>query len=344
MPPHPEKQPPTKESEKEAPIAHFSAGTQTDPPRVQVFFGHKNPLSNFYPSPITQVVDGKEVQFRSVEEALTFMLAHKFGHEDVAKRVWNSRHAGEAKKILSDLSDKLFENRELSVEARELHEKFETTKKTLVNDLVKSKADSCRAFRNALRQSGSKILVHSTYPRHAGKRQSVFESGLHHSDPKNYSFDPLQYPTRNLLGQFMMTLRANLKDESDYGPDTVVVARSQPPPAEAPSSAAGCQGGIGDVSVPRKPESIFCINGACFFCGLQGHNFEQCKKLRPVTCYCCSRRGHVQRVCPRRGTRPKNFSHGSGNYFAARNDGTDFPPLPRVFHRSRNARTPLISP
>ncbi len=70
-----------------------------------------------------------------MEEALGYLLAKEFNFHDAAKNIFESEHAGAAKKILGKLSDDLFAKRLSNPDAANLYSKFEERKKALVFEL-----------------------------------------------------------------------------------------------------------------------------------------------------------------------------------------------------------------
>jgi hypothetical protein len=86
--------------------------------------------------------------------------------------------------------------------------------------LLELKFEQCRVFRDALRETGNAILLHSTY-----QSDAMWATGLHHRDVQEHvrCLSSDCFPGENLHGVLLMELRSKYFGSST---DAVVVPRS----------------------------------------------------------------------------------------------------------------------
>ena len=159
---------------------------------ILAFKSYEHPLSNHFPCEL-EVFDNK---FKSVEEAYFWRMSLEMGKPDLAKKIHESRHAGEAKKISKDIADDL------------TRLQWETDNVDIMEHLLAVKAKQCERFNECLMETQDSVLAEATPSRFWGTGLSMFVT-------KNCSES--YWPGQNMLGALLMDLRTEIltrKDES----------------------------------------------------------------------------------------------------------------------------------
>ena len=101
--------------------------------------GHTEPLSNFYRTKF----EWRREKFHSVEQAFQYEKAMRHKANEIAGKIWRSKHAGIANKIGRDVR---------------IHRQWDTDKEFLMVDLLRAKAEQCQEFREKLIESGDRVI------------------------------------------------------------------------------------------------------------------------------------------------------------------------------------------
>ena len=156
---------------------------------ILAFRGYQHPLSNHFLTPIIAFDQDKE--FKSVEHAFFWKMAHDLGHSELASQIRDAKHAGIVKRLSKDMT-----------EAE--REKWEDENTEVMIDLLDIKAQSCKAFRNCLIENQSKIIAEAT-------PNSRWATGL--SAYVSERTKPEYWPGRNILGMMMMDITGEQLEE-----------------------------------------------------------------------------------------------------------------------------------
>ena len=129
-------------------------------------------------------IEYNEKLFNSVEQAYQYTQANTLGCTDVAGKIMDAPNGREAMNSAKELPPS---------------NTWDIVKLDVMKELVQIKMDSCQAFRDALLESGNKILAEAT-------RDSFYGSGL--TPDLTRCTSPSNYPGQNELGKLMMELRS----------------------------------------------------------------------------------------------------------------------------------------
>ena len=152
---------------------------------ILAFKSYEHPLSNHFPCEL-EVFDKK---FKNVEEAYFWRMSSEMGNQDLAKRILESRHAGEAKRLSKEIADDL------------TRLKWEKENVDIMEHLLAAKASQCKRFCECLMESKETVLAEATPSKFWGTGLSIFVT-------KNCSESC--WPGQNMLGALLMELRAKL--------------------------------------------------------------------------------------------------------------------------------------
>ena len=162
---------------------------------ILAFKSYEHPLSNHFPCEL-EVFNEK---FKNVEEAYFWRMSSGMGNQDLAKRILESRHAGEAKRLSKEIADDL------------TRLKWEKENVGIMEHLLAAKAGQCKRFLECLMESKESVLAEATPSKFWGTGLSIFVT-------KNCSESC--WPGQNMLGALLMELRAKLilkKDKESNG-------------------------------------------------------------------------------------------------------------------------------
>ena len=217
-----------------------------------IFFnGEKNPLSNLHHTPIT--IWG--MSFHSTEQAYQYRKSIELNQNDIAKEIRSTPSSHEAMKIAKKIKT---------------DDRWQEIKINVMDQLLRTKADQCEAFKQALNSTGRKLLVENTSHDFWGRGKS--DDGL------------------NMLGRLLMTLR-----------DTTMTTRNKNIPAENqqiwpqnrildeyPSDLVYRRNQHHQEKMPAKRNTRM----ACWYCGENNHMHLQCRHGKPIQCHECGDDGH----------------------------------------------------
>jgi predicted NAD-dependent protein-ADP-ribosyltransferase YbiA (DUF1768 family) len=147
--------------------------------------GAIDPLSNFFPFDM----DCDGIHSKSVEHVLQFVRAADCGKLTLARQIWNAADAPEVKRLVK--RNPLPSRPEFDI--------------PLMRHLLEIKFEQCTLFRDALRDSGDAMLLHSTY---ASDR--VWATGLNFYDVdehKRCMDNGCSFPGENVHGLLLTELR-----------------------------------------------------------------------------------------------------------------------------------------
>ena len=274
-----------------------SVGTTIDSVNVQ---GHENVLSNFYH------FDFKfnDKQFRSQEHAYQYERAMSQNNVQLAEKIQNAQHAGKAKLLSKDLDRS--DNRD--------------NDKTVMVRMLQAKANQLPSFRQCLRDTGQKRILHAT---HASDK--FWGAGVNNWD--THRFQQAVLPGENVFGNMLSSLRDNLSPESDY--NRVNVEVFEPENCDfvvvltgGESMSAGSSRFLSgfrserhnfrrdNISATARPTHGFNRprmdstreRHRCFHCGVPGHTHENCRyRGSPIRCFRCRKLGHKAAYCSNNG-------------------------------------------
>ena len=148
---------------------------------ILAFKGYTHPLSNHFPCKLRVY----EKEFNSLEQAYFYYMAREFGKHDLAARIQNCKHAGEAKRMSKDISED------------DVRWEWEKNNTDVMKNLLLVKAQQCAPFRECLLENKNKLLAEAT-PR------KLWASGLSPYVTENCS--PSFWPGQNMLGALLTDL------------------------------------------------------------------------------------------------------------------------------------------
>ena len=169
------------------PVEEVSASSEQEGPPV-IVKGSFDPLSNFFK--FRFVFKGKV--YYSVEHAYQTLKANLAGCHSLAKQIRFAPSPQIAKRLARSLP---------SLSASECCR--------IMGELLDEKTKQCRAYRDKLRDSGSRAILHSTY-RNA---DMFWTTGLDYRDVDAHKKD---FPGLNILGHLLRDQRVKLQDEEFY--------------------------------------------------------------------------------------------------------------------------------
>ena len=152
---------------------------------ILAFKGYLTPLSNHYTCDLNVFNN----DFKSVEHAFYWKMAHDMGKEELAADIKSAKHAGIVKRISKGIA---------SDEDRFLWEKENVG---LMEELLEAKANQCEDFKALLLHNREKIFAEATFRKFWGTGASEFVSA---------NTDPEYWPGQNMLGCLLNDLRDNL--------------------------------------------------------------------------------------------------------------------------------------
>ena len=164
---------------------------------ITAFSSYKIPLSNMYPVELKI----EDETFKSVQEAWLWMQATQCGDDTLAQNIRQSRHGGEAARLLADNIDK------------EKSRDWEHNNTDIMSELLRLKSEQCPEFRQALLED-NRVLA-------AAIRDPFWGTCLSVKDTVNSK--PDFWPGKNMIGALQMELRNTLKSESRNEPGTAVI-------------------------------------------------------------------------------------------------------------------------
>ena len=152
---------------------------------IRIIQGHKDVLSNFYPTPLTFK---DNTTFDSVEQRYQYVRAMRQKNHKIAEAILMAKHAGEVKAV-----------------SKGLFSDYRIADVELMMDLLVTKVEQCSEFRDALRSTKNWSLVHST-----SKSDTFWASGLLPTECHQ------SYNGQNVFGKCLEILRASLREEKSY--------------------------------------------------------------------------------------------------------------------------------
>ena len=148
-----------------------------------------NVMSNFYQCVVT--LDG--IDFKSSEHAYQWRLAKYFGRDDLAQDILEAPTPGRAKELTSQIQ-------------KHLNGSWHEHKLNVMKEILMSKAESCKEFRDALIESRDKKLVETV------KSDRFWSCGL--TPLEAQTTKPLYYPGENHLGRLLELVRDHLINQT----------------------------------------------------------------------------------------------------------------------------------
>ena len=146
-------------------------------------------------------------------------MSTELGKLDLAQKIQESQHAGEAKRQSKEIADD------------ETRLKWEMENKQIMTDLLKAKSEQCQQFRDALIESKEKILAEAT-------PSKLWATGL--SPFITHNCSPSYWLGQNLLGAMLMDLRQELLEKNTNVADSMEQTTSLAPHAlNLPEEAIG---------------------------------------------------------------------------------------------------------
>lgn len=162
---------------------------------VLSFRSHESVYSNFYACDIPY----KDIMFPSLEHAYQWEKAISLGYFGIADEIANAEHAGVARAIA---------NKNIPALESSL---WEDKCEQVMTELLEIKAKTHDDFRNALLESGEKILAEATSHRFWATGLDMRKTEMTKSD---------WWPGKNMLGKLLMTLRNKIKMENEQLTET----------------------------------------------------------------------------------------------------------------------------
>ena len=226
------------------------------------FQGAKNPLSNLFPTPIN--IWG--MTFRSVEHAYQYRKAIEMNQHISAEDIRQVHSPYDA----MDLAKKV-----------NTDQRWLNMKKSVMYQLLNTKANQCEIFRNKLQSTHGNLIVEDTYHDYWG--QGRFEDGL------------------NMMGRLLMTLRDNnnFNCPSPSQHNNTPLSRDhtfnwQHSSRRASNISRGhSHANYGQGQASRRTNQ----HVKCWYCGEQNHVHHTCRHGKPVQCHKCGNEGHKSKFC-----------------------------------------------
>lgn len=191
---------------------------------VVAFRSHEHPLSNFYPCKISY----RDEDYASLEHAFQVTKAISLGDLEIAENIKAAPNAFFAKKISKQL-DKYDTT------------KWESTNVSIMEELIRIKADTVPEFRDSIIESSSFILAEAT-------SNLFWASGLNPQLPEVTK--PKYWPGRNTLGTIIMKVRLDLAKKNVSKCSSEVLDDGVMSPEQASSSLTT------PASSPVQPRSL----------------------------------------------------------------------------------------
>jgi ribA/ribD-fused uncharacterized protein len=227
-----------------------------DPDKFTVCHGKDDPISNFYEFPFSY--GGRN--YRSLEQGYQHVRAVGDGDHILATEILKAQTPSDAKRLSHRLARRLSNTQAQDDDVNRMR------------SMLQAKTRQCLEYREALRKSGTRIIVHSTYA-----KDKFWASGYHHSVK---SFPEGLNRGRNKHGKLCMEMRGALLDESKYDYNPQVSASSE------------------FFSDNRRSK----MAPTCFHCGVKGHIKRMCRhRHKDITCDACGQPNHKRRYCTKRG-------------------------------------------
>lgn len=154
---------------------------------ICAFRGYQHPLSNLYPCEIA--VFG--LIFKSIEHAYLYRMLMELGHSDMAERVRNTKHAGEAKRVCKEV-----------INNDEKRWEWEESNTSVMKSLLLAKAEQCPEFVECLIENKDKVLAEAT-------PNKLWGSGLSPFVTENT--DPEFWPGRNVFGALLSEITSEIE-------------------------------------------------------------------------------------------------------------------------------------
>ena len=141
---------------------------------IIAFKSYQHPFSNFFPCALS--FSGKD--FRSIEHALLWRMAHEMGKEELASDIMESVHAGVARRLGKDIAT---DEQRLIWEKQNLH---------VMEELLLLKAQQRATFKTTL-LSESRVIAEASPSRYWGTGMSAYAT---------QKTAPSYWPGQNMLG------------------------------------------------------------------------------------------------------------------------------------------------
>lgn len=222
-----------------------------------IVYGKQDPLSNLYEFDLLS--HGRH--YMSVEHGYHHLRALDEENHILANQIIHAQSGVHAKRL----------SRQLRVQTAD-----RTGDVNRMRSLLQEKLKQCWVFRDSLRKSGKRKLVHSTY--HTDK---FWASGEHHS-VKRF---PNGFSGKNMHGVLLSEVRDGMHSEKEY-----------------------------DITSQRSGVAVkVTVAPMCFHCGVKGHIRRECRhRHRKIFCDKCGLPNHKKRYCTS-GTRDAAVHSFSGN-------------------------------
>ena len=148
---------------------------------ILAFKSYQHYLSNHFPCTLSVF----EEQFKSVEHAYFWCMAKDFGHHDLAEKLKDSVHAGQAKRLSKEIAEE------------DERWQWEKDNVDMMEALLKAKSEQCLQFHDCLIENKNKVLAE------AGPSK-FWASGLSPFVTENCS--PTFWPGHGMLGALLKDL------------------------------------------------------------------------------------------------------------------------------------------
>ena len=148
---------------------------------ILAFKTYQHCLSNHFPCTLRVF----EEQFKSVEHAYFWCMAKDFGHHDLAARIKDSDHAGQAKRLSKQIAEE------------DERWKWEKDNIDVMEAPLKAKSEQCPQFYDCLMENKEKVLAEAGPSR-------FWASGMSPFITENCA--PTYWPGQNMLGALLKEL------------------------------------------------------------------------------------------------------------------------------------------
>lgn len=187
---------------------------------------YQNPLSNMY---MGEGIDHEGIHYKSIEHAYQCSKASHAGLTDLEKQIKNAKHAGIAKALSHDIPKS---------------ESWDNMRVDTMKEMLTTKAVDDPVFRDALLETGQKVIAHTV-------RDDFWGTGF---SPELTRVTRSTHWEKNMMGNLLMELRAEICDAM-----TKSASQCQIPIAEEESDLASHLT-TGDVDEQADEPSV--ISGA----------------------------------------------------------------------------------
>ena len=191
---------------------------------IRAVFGARDPLSAFHQGEVK--VYG--VDFSTIEQAYQYTRAIRTGRLDISTKIKEAENPWEVREISKEIKP---------------DDEWDMQKTKVMKEILEAKLKQCQSFVEALKESGTKILVST-------KQDNFWGTGLNY-DLTNVT-KPERWPGRNQYGSILMALRDEIQSGEDMCISEENPITERPGPSTRSSSSK-----VSSVKSPKQKVTQF---------------------------------------------------------------------------------------